>query len=224
VKRTAILMLGVVAALGAAVYASRTWAQTGATTTGGATAPAAAPAQARTRIALLNLAHVIRNYEKFKAYQDEIKHTIKPYQEKETVIKTRGETLAKEGQQTTTTAQRREAIEKELKDLQRNLEDLKNDFQKVMGKKQEEQLVRLYGDIYTVAERHAQSHNFDLVLHYNDGHTAEERWSATNVARKMQAGALVPLYYTGGMDISQEVITTLNAMYKQSQATTPAAR
>jgi Skp family chaperone for outer membrane proteins len=211
-----------VAAVGVGAYVGNVWAQpTGArptAPTGGAGSASAAAASPRTRVALINLSHVIRSYEKFKAYQLEIKDSIRPFQDKEGTIKQRAETLAKEAQAQTTSTQRREQIEKELKDLQRSHEDLKNDFQKVMGKKQEDQLVILYGDVYNVAARHAAAHNFDMVLHYNDGNTREERWAAQNVARKMQAGALVPLYYSAGMDISEDIIRTLNDMYKTNRA------
>jgi Skp family chaperone for outer membrane proteins len=214
VKRTAILALGVLA-LGAIIYVGRLWAQTGGPAP--ATGPAPAAAQPRTRIALLNLSHVVRNYDKFKSYQEEIKGTVKDFQARETPIKTKGEKLAKDLQSPTTTAQAREGIEKDLKDLQRQMEDLKNEFNKVMGKKQGQQFVILYSDVRNVAERYAQAHNYEVVLHYNDAVDPKEYWSEANVVRKMQAGALMPLYYTGGIEISAEVIAALNASYRSAQ-------
>jgi Skp family chaperone for outer membrane proteins len=215
VKRTAILALGVLALGTAAYFGNRLWAQTGARP---ATGPATSAAAPRTRIALLNLSHVIKNYDKFKAYNEDLKQSITPFQKKEVEMKKEAERLVKEKADPRTSAQRKEAVDGEMRALNRKWEDLKGEFNKQMGKKQEQQLVILYGDVRTISERYAQSHNFDLVLHYNDATDPRDYWSGPNVARKMQAGALMPLYYTAGMDISQDVINTLNASYKASQS------
>jgi hypothetical protein len=119
-----------------------------------------------------------------------------------------------------------------MKDLQRHLEDNKNDAQKTLVKKQEEQLRILYMDVRNVVDRYAQAHGFDMVLHYNDAVEQQDYWSAQNIARKMQAGALVPMYFAAGLDISGNIIATLNAPYKmkapaaapKAAAPAPAAR
>jgi hypothetical protein len=84
-------------------------------------------------------------------------------------------------------------------------------------KKQEEQLKILYMDVRSTAERYALAHNFDMVLHYNDAPSEPEFSSAQNIARKMQA-PLFPLYSTKGMDISAEVVGTLNQAYRATSA------
>jgi Skp family chaperone for outer membrane proteins len=205
------LTLGV-AALVAALYAGKLVAQ-GSRPATPATTPAAG-AGPRTRIALLNLSAVIRSYDKFKAYNEEIKKAVEPFANKEKSVKTEAEGLAKERENPTTKPERKEMIDKRLKELQRIMEDNKADFQREMAKKQGQQLVILYSDIRRVAERYAAAHNFDVVLHYNDAVDSKDYWSEANVARKMQAGALMPLYYTAGMDISQDIIHALNAEYK----------
>ena len=73
-------------------------------------------------------------------------------------------------------------------------------------------------DIRTVVERVAQSRGFEMVLHFNDAVTPQDYWSPQNIARKMQAGALMPMYYVGGLDISNDVVTTLNSAYKAPAA------
>ena len=157
------------------------------------------------------------NYTKFKSYQDQLKSKVDPFQLRDTTWKTEGEKLAKEAQLPTTSAPRREEIEKKLKELQRLIEDNKAEAQKVLVKEQEAQLVTLYGDIYNVVNRVAVAHSYDLILHYNDV-PKEEIWNAQNVARKMQAGALIPMYMSGTVDISKYVLDTLNA-----GSTTPTA-
>jgi len=213
VKRTVIAAAGAVA-LGVALHASTLLAQTGTTGT--------AAAQPRSRIALLNLSHVIKKYNKFTTYQNELKTAVEPFQARDTDLKKRGEALAKEGQAANTTAEKRDQIEKQLKELQRQIEDNKNDAQKVLIKKQEEQLKTLYMDVYNVVQRVAQAHSYDMVLHYNDAVERDDYWSPSNIARKMNAGALVPMYYAPGIDISEYVVTTLNRS-TGSAAAAPAA-
>src|SRR4051794_12795758 len=84
VKRTVAVLLGVLA-LGVVAYMGKVWAQTGARPAG---APAAAAAGPRAKIALINLGHVLRNYEKVKNYNDDLKTTVKPFQDKENKLKT----------------------------------------------------------------------------------------------------------------------------------------
>jgi Skp family chaperone for outer membrane proteins len=199
VKRTVIVAAAVLA-LGMAAYVSRLWAQQ----------TAAAP-EPRTRIALLNLSLVIKNYQKFNAFQDEIKHLLGPYQTTDTQLKQRLDALAKDAQ--TAPPDKREQIEGEVKELQRKMQDNKDAASKVVGKKQEEQLKILYWDVKDTAQRYAVGHNFEMVLHYNDA-PPDEYWSGPNIARKIQNGALMPLYAVPGMDITNEVVDTLNAAYR----------
>jgi len=201
VKRTLFLLVGVMA-LGTAIYASsKLWAQN----------PGAAASGTKTKVGVLNLTFVVKNYTKFKRYQEDLKQKVDPFQAKDTAWKTEGEKLAKEAQTPTTTAPRRDEIEKRLKDLQRQIEDNKVEAQKVLVKEQEAQLVTLYKDIRTVVDKYAVAHSYDLVLHYNDVITTDEYWSPQNIARKMQAGAAMPMYISGGVDISANVLQTLNA-------------
>jgi Skp family chaperone for outer membrane proteins len=201
VKRTLFLLVGVIA-LGTAIYASSMLlAQT----------PGAPASGSKTKVGVVNLTVVIKGYTKFKMYQEQLKSKVDPFQAKDLSWKTEGEKLAKEAQQPTTTAATRDSIEKRLKELQRLIEDNKAEAQKVLVKEQEGQLVTLYGDVRTVVDRIAVAHGYDLILHYNDVVTKEEYWSPQNVARKMQAGAAMPMYIGAGVDISQTVLATLNA-------------
>jgi Skp family chaperone for outer membrane proteins len=211
VKRTLFLLVGVIA-LGTAIYASsKLWAQT----------PGAVATGTKTKVGVLNLTYVIKNYSKFKTYQDQLKAKVDPFQLRDTGYKTEGEKLAKQAQQPQTTAVSREGIEKRLKELQRLIEDNKAEAQKVLVKEQEAQLVTLYKDIRNVVDKFAVAHGYDLVMHYNDVITPEEYWSPPNIARKMQAGAAMPMYISGGVDISASVLATLNAASGGTTTTTP---
>ena len=208
-KRTLFLLVGVVA-LGTAIYASsKLWAQT----------PGAVVTGTKTKVGVVNLTYVIKNYSKFKNYQEQLKAKVDPFQLRDTMWKTDGEKLAKEAQLPSTAAPRRDEIEKKLKDLQRQIEDNKAEAQKVLVKEQEAQLVTLYGDIRTQVDKFAVAHGYDLVFHYNDV-AREDFWRPENVARKMQAGAAIPMYMSGTVDISEYILRMLNPA---GTAPTPAA-
>jgi Skp family chaperone for outer membrane proteins len=203
VKRK-IIVAGGLLALGAVLYAGRLGAQQGA-----APAPAAAPAP-RTRVALLNLTYVMKNYAKFITFQEEMKKSFTPFQQFERDKKAAAETLSKEAQDPKTAESRRDDLVKQLKGIQRELEDNKAAAQAFLGKKGDEQMKILYLDIMEAAQRYARAHDFELVLHYNDATTREDFLSPQNIARKLQAGALMPLYAVAGLDISKEVVEALN--------------
>jgi Skp family chaperone for outer membrane proteins len=198
---------GVVALSLAILVSHRLWAQQ-------TPARTAAPAPT-TKVALINLTYVIKNYKRFQTFNEELKHAVEPYQKTDAKHKSEGENLTKEAQKPGTTPERREQIERRLKELQRLVEDNRNDAQKTVGKKREEQLRILYMDIRTVVERYAQAHGYDMVLHFHDALTSYEYWSGPNIARKMQIDSLMPMYYNSALDISAHIVTTLNSSYKE---------
>ena len=60
-----------------------------------------------------------------------------------------------------------------------------------------------------------------MVLHYNDAVTQEDYNSEVNISRKMQAGALMPIYMAPGVDVSMDIVKALNASMPAASA--PAA-
>ncbi|HEY7310646.1 MAG TPA: OmpH family outer membrane protein [Gemmataceae bacterium] len=213
-KKT-VLAAGGVLALAALYYVGQTLAQAPASGAPAAPAPAAsAPAATapRTRIALLNLTYVIKNYEKYKHFQEEIKSVIEPFQKTDAELRKRMEDLNKQMEETAKKGGtvNREELDRQGKDLKRKLEDNSAEAKMVLGKKSDDEMKILFMDVYEAARRYAISHEFDLVLHYNDATTPEDYMSPQNIARKLNTGALSPLYVGSGMDISVEVVNMLN--------------
>ena len=200
-KKTVIVMAGA-AVLSLAVFISSKAIAQGP-------AAGAAPTN-KSRVALLNLTYVVKNYTKFKTFQDELKAAVDPFQAKDAAWKKEGEALVKESQAPATTQQKREEIEAKLKDLQRKIEDNKVEASKVLNKKQGEQLKILYNDVRVAAWRYASAHGIDMVLHYNDAITDADYNSEPNISRKMQAGALMPIYMANGVDVSVQIVQALN--------------
>jgi Skp family chaperone for outer membrane proteins len=215
VKRT-VLVAAAVVALGVAIYMGKLWAQTG-----GNNGAAVAPPQSK--IALINLTYVIKNYEKFKRFQEEMKTAASPFQVNDARFVQEGEKLMKERNLPTTSAERKDQIEKQLMELKRKAEDNKAEGTKALSKKQGEGVRTLYMDVYGVAERIAKSRGFEMVLQFNDLIDGQEYWGEQNISRKLQTAACTPMYYNAGLDISHDVATTLNSNFKAAAAR-PAGR
>jgi Skp family chaperone for outer membrane proteins len=212
VKRKAIIAAAGVAVVGALIYVGSLWAQQ---PTGPAvpSRPAAAP---RTKIALLNLTYVISYYEKYKSYKEEMKGLAKPYEDRIKGKQAEIEALRTEltSKDKPVTDARKLEIEKLAKKAQFEMEEANAEAKTALAKQAEAQMVMLYKEVQAAAQRYASSHDFDLVLQYNEPLEKDAYYGAANVERKMSAGALIPLYYSGGMEISQDVLGMLNASYR----------
>lgn len=187
--------------------------------------PAARPAysEPRTRIALLNLAYVIKNYEKTTVFQSEIKLEFKKYEERAQFKTKQIEELQKHAADAKTTPDQKEADQREYLKLKREIEDINSEAKQILGKKTDEQMVILYRDIQDAAARYAVAHNYEAVFHYIDAITQADYFSPGAIVRKIQQPGLMPLYQTPGLDISQQVVMSLNAAYRNNAAAAPAA-
>lgn len=181
-----------------------------------------ATAAPRTRIALLNLTYVIKNYEKYKHFQEEIKSIIEPFQKRDTELRQAMENLRKEaGPGVSQTNPPPADLERRGKDIQRQMEDNQAEAKVRLGQRSDEAMKIFFLDVYDAATRYATSHDFELVLHYNDAIDRKDFLSAPNIARKLQTGALMPLICVDSLDISKDIVNMLN--YNMSQAGVPGA-
>jgi Skp family chaperone for outer membrane proteins len=192
-----------VAALAAAAYlGSRLWAQ-GATGT----------PKLQTKIAVINLPLVIKNYEKYKMYEKDLEEFAKGYQDKETKIKADMTKARNDGKLSP------EDKEFQMKKYQRDLEDLGAQFKKEFSKKQEEQLVTLYQEVERMVAAVAQYNGFEMVLQYSDAIDPKDKNNPMIIQRKVLGGVCVPMYAAPGLDISKQVYDNLNHYYKNPPKT-----
>ena len=172
------------------------------------------PVARPTRVAVFDLTRVIKNYDKYKAYQIELAKKMDPFQKRDRELKEEGGKLAEEANEVNLTADLRALIEKKLTKLQRKIEDNKTEAQAVLVKAQERQLVSLYTDVEAVARRIAKQRGYDLVMHYN-GAPGKEEWSAQSITRKTQAGPLVPIFVEPNLDLSDAILIELHKDMKR---------
>lgn len=211
-KRTVAILAGVVT-LGAGLYlGSRSTAQ----------GPAGGAATAVTmRMRLVNLQHVIKNYKKTDALRGE--HTAL-YTKYDTDINELKKLM--EGRQKQLTMKEFEAhkdgIEKEVKRLQREIQDKGEEARTALAKKEGDLITVIYTEVEDSVRKYAAMNGIELVMHYNDAIADADRRSANNIARKMSAGACMPMYMTEGLDISNEIVNLLNKQYTGPSAGAPA--
>jgi Skp family chaperone for outer membrane proteins len=184
-------------------------------------APAAAPV--RTRIGLLNISYVLKNYKKYQTYQDDVKGEYDRFDKQAKELQLKMEALNKAMKDPQTNKDKLPGMEKEMKDLTRSLQDVQEDAKAALGKKGDDKMVEMYREIQNASIRLATERGFDLIMHYNDVVDNKDYYTAPNVARKIQAGACMPMYYANGMEISVDIVTALNAAYKPTAAAPAAA-
>jgi Skp family chaperone for outer membrane proteins len=221
VKKT-VMALGGFLALGVLCYVGQLSGQTQQQNYPPQTA--AAPAAPRTRIALLNLTYVIKNYKKYLNFQEEIKSVVEPFQTTDAKLRQDLEGLRKQAESSATKMEpqeTRDRIERQAKDIQRRMEDNTAEAKLKLGARSDEEMKILFTDVYQAAQGYAASHDFELVLHYNDAVTTQDFLSAQNIARKLNTGALMPLITTPNLDISRDIVALLNSNMQSSGAAPP---
>ena len=179
------------------------------------------PPVPHTRIALLNLNYVINHYDKFKHFQQELKETMQPFQQKDAQLRKKMEKLRAEAEQFArdlnkgeangkSIQQKKDALEGRARELQRAVEDNSIQARLLLNKKSAEEMKSLFRDVEQAVKRYAPAHHLDVVLQYNEPITPAEYFSTPNMHRKLDCGPLMPLTSTPGIDISKDISDLLN--------------
>lgn len=191
--------------------------------TGGA-AQAQAQSLPATKIGVVNIGLLFTKYEKAKLFKKELETELAPLKANAEKIKT-----AMQGHQdwlkraAATDPVQKEKSEQAMRDGQRALEDLDLQARKLIGKKQETQLIQLYKEIHAAVQSYGQQTGFHAIFAYGDP-PDQDLFSFTNINRKMQGmdmGAAVPFYVQTGLDVSNDVLARLNAPYAAAGGTVP---
>jgi Skp family chaperone for outer membrane proteins len=219
VKRTVAFVAGLAAVGAGVVYlSSRLSAQA---------PPAgqpAAQAPATTRVAAVNTIHILKNYNKFKTFQTELKGIAAPYEAKDKEWKD-GLKKYKDALEKNPQDPNRDKLENGIKQFQRAIEDNALEGRKALAKRSDEQLVQLFREIENAIGRYAAANGFHLVFQYDEPVVQAERESAQAIQRRMngiaQTGCVGLTYSAPGLDITQSVLTNLNSAAPAGGNVTP---
>lgn len=178
--------------------------------------PAPAPSPPPQRIVIVNIAKVLRDYDKanFKGY--EITQKRQAYVSRVNGKREAMNVLNKEYALATDPAKKKELQEKAL-GVQREIEDIDRQAQAELTQLSNDTIVQVYGEIKSVITDIAKVNNLSMVLCYPAASKPADENSPQVAQLMLQTPALIPFYHDR-MDITDVVIKTLNARYPSQKA------
>jgi Skp family chaperone for outer membrane proteins len=162
----------------------------------------------RPRIALVNIAKVLKEYNKGAADGMAITKKRQDYVDKIKPLREMLATKTKLMQQSQIPAEK-EKLQKEALAVNRQIEDIDQEAQRVLTEMSDRTIVEVYTNIKTVINDIAVTNNLDLVMCYPDASSPDEDKRPAVAQLKLQTPALIPFYHRG-MDITEVVVVTLN--------------
>lgn len=185
------------------------------------------PAQAGGKVAVFNVAKVMKNYQRWQ-------HFAKVMNDKRVgaaadLGKLRNEIaqMQEEAGRATTPKVRQDELAKLVVAKQREYEDKERGIRKVLDEESTNYLRGLFTEIQKAVKAIVDTNGFDLVMAYPDATTAEEMNSPMYFDLKMRPPAAMPFYVSPQADMTDVLVLTLNKNFpppvQQAGATAPAA-
>jgi len=140
-----------------------------------------------TRVAVVNVGHIFHHYERAIRAKAEIDDLLRgPKRDAQKLIQ---EAKAWESAIAGNdfTAGSKEELEEKITQTKRKLEYMDKQMKKVVGKRQEENLVILWNEVRDGIRLYAEQHKLEIVLGYGDPADRRDLDLFPNVNRKMQA-------------------------------------
>jgi Skp family chaperone for outer membrane proteins len=211
VKKTAISLvavatLGLIVYLGGYLHAQNQSQPPSGVRQTVATAPAA---PLRTRIAVVNLQQVIKQYRKWNDFEQSYNNLYKQYDARFQSEKAKGMELKTQLDKATDETTK-ERVQQQIKDLERQVQDLGEAAKKQLGKMRDDQAQQIYQEVEQAVQAYARANDIEMVLHFNDAVAPADYYHPLNVQRKLQTAACLPMYLAPGMNITDTIATMLN--------------
>jgi len=168
----------------------------------------------RTRIGFVNLHEVLKHYQKWVALRDQLKAQDEEFVKVLKAKQSRLEQLATEAKDAKTTPARKEAIEKEAKQIQFDMQSLQEEAKKKFMVYRDENMAMIYREVDAVVKEYAKTQGIDIVMRYNED-WGEDYHSPAKVVGRMQY-TFFPMYYDPSLEITAAVRDTLNKRYASS--------
>jgi Skp family chaperone for outer membrane proteins len=176
---------------------------------------------AGTKVGVVNMGKLYLGYERVKALKKELDKEMEPYtnqrKQLEDHIKQWKQALqndANQGGKILTDKQRAEG-QKSIIDATRRLEDLDLSVKKEMGKKVENMLTMINKEINEKVQEVAAAHGYQLILAYGEPEQKLPEIAAFQRTMKViDQGGMVVSYVSSNLDISEEVLQSLNNHYR----------
>lgn len=176
----------------------------------GGGAPASPQPRAQ-RIVIVNIAKVLRDYDKANFQGHEITKKREVYVKRVQALRDQMAAVQKEYQSALDPNIKKQLQEKAL-GLQRQIEDIDREAQRELTTLSNDTIVRVYQEIKGVIYDIAKTNSLDMVLCYPAASNEKDENSPQVAQLMLQTPALIPFYHHG-MDITEVVIKTLNVRY-----------
>src|SRR5262249_9718417 len=161
----------------------------------------------QTRIGLVNMVQILKNYKKFQRIEEEIRAKSLALEKWLQPLRDDMLKLKAEYSDSKVTQARREEIEHQMRKLQMEAQEREEQAKKELVKINGEAAQQIYHEVEDAVKLYARSNNLELVTFYNDAVTEADFYHPANVQRKLtQPACLMPMYVAPGMDISDAVV------------------
>jgi Skp family chaperone for outer membrane proteins len=179
--------------------------------------PGGGPNPVANKIGLINMAAVLKGYNKFSVYNNEIEKIRIQYEKQDADLKANHKKWMDYAADPKRTQAEKETAEKSLTQYARAIDDNKKEYQTVRAKKSDEQMVQMWKEVEEAIKKFAPTNGYQLVMHYSEPLTPPDIYSPPNIQRKLvgpgSSGGVCPIHFAPQMDISQDIVNTLNSMY-----------
>lgn len=172
----------------------------------------AAATPAPHQIGLIDMAHIFKNYEKFKDQTASLQKLAEEAEAKAQAMMEKGRKGQEQLQTLTPGTPEYTQIESELIKLKTELETFRQVEQQKIVRQQAEVYKTIYLEVQDVVNRYAQYYKYTLVIRFNRGDVAE----AGNPNAIIQNMNRQVVYYQPQDDITDPILKHLNDQYRKS--------
>lgn len=171
-----------------------------------------APAAPGTRVCVVNMNKVLKNFNKAQQLNKFISDRVNNYGQQITAKRDQIAKMQADMGKELVPANV-ENMRKQMVQLEREMQDLDAEARKDITNQQGTIAIGIYKDIEGVINRCAVANGFDIVLSFPDATSEAEMYAQPNVVRKLASQAAIPIFYKPHVDLTDAVVQTLNATF-----------
>jgi Skp family chaperone for outer membrane proteins len=166
----------------------------------------------RSKIAVFNIAKVLRNYNKANQQGKEISEKRKTFLDQ---INTYRNQINEKNKQLTVTPDQKvkDQLTEQIYALNQEIEKLDRGASKVLQEMSNDTIVRVYKEIQGLIKDVADANGFEMILAYPDASDEKEKNTPLVAQLMLQTPALMPFHVSKSLDITDYVVDQLNRRY-----------
>lgn len=175
----------------------------------GAGAPAAATPH---QIGLIDMAHIFKNYDKFKHQTESLQKAAEEAEAKAQALIKRMQDIQEQAQTLTPGSPDFDKLEAQMIELQSQLQALKQKEQRDIVRKQADLYKQIYLEVQDAVAQYAKYYKYTLIIRFNRQEVAE----TANPQEIIQSMNRQVVWYQNQDDVTDPILQFLNDKYKRS--------